>query len=351
MQMCNLSTIHEWRRCYALISGLLLLWTGAGCAPGPVPYGRDIPPAPVLSATPDTWEPDGYVEAIPPLPAKGYLLQPLAKDVYFFSNGVYNNMFIVTPEGVILTDPIRGAGPLLQQAIREVTDAPVKIMIYSHPHLDHIGDASLFADGVQIIAHKETQQLLQRYKDPARPVPQITFGEKSVIELGGLRVDLIYPGSGHGEGNIMIHLPQKRILMFVDVATPKSVPFKNFTTVDIYGQIVGLKRALQLDFDTYVAGHLYRPGKRVEMEEVLKYYLAAKRANAEALRRVNIGDVMRRSRSADIERKMGEYYEAVAEECYRLLKPEWKPRLMGFEAFARGHCDIWTSFHRTHKAP
>ena len=61
--------------------------------------------------------PDGYVEPIPPLPKKGYLLKELAKDVYFFSNGVYNNLFVVTSEGVILTDPIRGAGPLLKKAM------------------------------------------------------------------------------------------------------------------------------------------------------------------------------------------------------------------------------------------
>ncbi len=350
--MYNLTTIFRGRHFYPLISLVLLLWASAGCVSGPVDHVRPLPPESGTPAAPEGWQPDGYLEAIPPLPAKGYHLQTLAKDVYFFSNGVYNTMFIVTREGVILTDPIRGAGPLLQKAIQEVTMLPVKIMIYSHPHLDHIGDASLFAgNGVKIIAHKETLLLLQRYKDPARPIPQITFGEKSVIELGGVRVDLIYTGAGHGAGNIMIYLPQKRILMFVDVATPKSVPFKNFATVDIYGQVVGLKRALQLDFETYVAGHLYRPGKRAEMEEVLKYYLAAKRANAAAMRRVSIREVMRKSLSKDIERKMGEYYEAVAEECYRLLKPEWKPRLMGFEAFARGHCDTWTAFHRTHKAP
>ena len=338
----------------ALISLVLLLWGSAGCVPGPVEHGQAEPVLVESTATsaPEAWEPDGYVETIPPLPEKGYLLEPLAKDIFFFSNGVYNNMFIVTPEGVILIDPIRGAGPLLQKAIQEVTMLPVKIMIYSHPHLDHIGDASMFAaNGVKIIAHQETQLLLKRYKDPARPIPQFTFGEKSVIELGGVRVDLIYPGDGHSKGNIMIYLPQEKILMFVDVATPKSVPFKNFSTVDIYGQVVGLKRALQLDFETYVAGHLYRPGKRAEMEEVLKYYLAGKRANATAMRRVDIREVMRKSLSQDIERKMGEYYEAVAEECYRLLKPQWKPRLMGFEAFARGHCDTWTAFHRTHKAP
>jgi len=352
--MCNLSTALPKRRFYALILWVLFLWPHAGCVPVPDPASHEsaVSPQAAASLDPEMAVPDGYVESIPPLPKKGYLLKELAKDVYFFSTGVYNTMFIVTSEGVILADPIRGAGALLKQAMKEVTAFPVKILIYTHPHLDHIGDASQFAaNGTQIIAHKETQKLLQRYKDPARPVPHITFGEKSVIELGGVRIDLIYPGDGHGRGNSMIYLPQKKILMFVDVATPKSVPFKNFSTVDIYSQIVGLKRALQLDFETYVAGHLYRPGKRSEMEEVLKYYLSSKRANAAAMRRVDIGEVMRKSPSKDIERKMGEYYEAVAEECYRLLKPEWKPRLMGFEAFARGHCDTWTAFHRTHKAP
>ncbi len=340
--------------CYCSLFLLgLFLWVGVGCVPVPEPTPPEtvVPPKAVKAPAPKMKVPDGYVEAIPPLPKKGYLLKELAKDVYFFSNGVYNNMFIVTTEGVILIDPIRGAGPLIKKAMKEVTTFPVKVMIYTHPHLDHIGDASQFQDGVKIIAQKETQKLLRRYRDPARPVPQITFGERSAIELGGVRVEMIYPGDGHVKGNIMVYLPQKKILMFVDVATPKAVPFKNFSTVDIYGQVVGLKRALQLDFETYVAGHLYRPGKRSEMKEVLKYYLASKRANAEAMRRVKIREVFQKSLSKDIERKMGEYYEAVAEECYRLLKPKWKPRLMGFEAFARGHCDTWTAFHRTHKAP
>jgi glyoxylase-like metal-dependent hydrolase (beta-lactamase superfamily II) len=354
MQMCNLSTTLPPRYCYTLILLTFILWSSAGCVSGPDSSGQENyysteefePPAPEMAM------PDGYVELIPPLPKKGYMLKELAKDVYFFSNGVYNTMFIVTSEGVVLIDPIRGAGPLIKKAMQEVTTFPIKIVIYSHAHLDHIGDASLFAEeGVKIIAHKEAQKLLRRYKDPARPVPQITFGEKSIIELGGVEIELIYPGDGHGNGNSMIYLPQKKLLMFVDVATPKSVPFKNFSTVDIYGQIVGLKRALQLDFKTYVAGHLYRPGRRSEMEEVLKYYLASKRANAEAMQSVDIRKVMQTSQSKDIERKMGEYYEAVAEECYRLLKPKWKPRLMGFEAFARGHCDTWTAFHRTHKTP
>ncbi len=295
--------------------------------------------------------PDGYYETSPELGNKGYLLQSLAPDVYFFSTGTYNTIFITTPKGVVVIDPISGKGPLLKKAIQEVTDQPPRYMIYSHSHLDHIGDAHLFAKDVQIIAHLETRKRLERYKDPHRPIPQISFGKNYSLNLGDTKIDLIYPGEGHGKGNIMIHLPQQKILMFVDVATPRAVPFINFATTDIYSQIKGIEQALNLNFDVYVAGHLHRPGTRKEMLEVLKYYLASKRANKTALKNISFVDVKTRSKTKDPERLFGEYYQAVAEECYRILKPKWKPRLMGFEAFTRGHCGVWTGFHRTEVAP
>jgi glyoxylase-like metal-dependent hydrolase (beta-lactamase superfamily II) len=340
MEMCGMSMKHR-------LSSLMILWVaclGAGCAG--------------LKNTTDNTSPmespfvaDGYLEPSPSLGNKGYAVEKIADKVYFFTTGVYNNIFIVTGEGVIATDPIRGKGSLLKQAIAEITDQPIKFLIYSHPHLDHIGDAHLFARGAQIIAHKETKILLQRYRDPNRPIPEITFTKNYSLRLGGVQVDLIYPGEGHDKGNIMIHLPGSKVLMFVDVATPKAVPFKNFSTTDIYSQVRGIERALKLDFDIYVAGHLHRPGKREEMQEVLKYYHDSKKANKVALKKVSFNAVRAQSKTRDVERLIGEYYQAVSVECTRILRKKWKPRLMGFEAFAPGHCDIWTGFHRTHKAP
>ena len=295
--------------------------------------------------------PDGYYESLPDLKEKGYLLQSLAPNVYFFSTGTYNTMFITTSKGVVLIDPLRGKGHLLKKAIQEVTDLPPRFMIYSHGHLDHIGDAHLFAKDVQIVAHLETRKLLERYKDPHRPIPQISFGKNYSLNLGGTKINLIYPGEGHGKGNIMIHLPLEKVLMFVDVATPRAVPLRNFATIDIYSQIKGIEQALNLDFDVHVAGHLHRPGTKKEMLEVLKYYLASKRANKAAMKKISFRDVKAQTITRDPERLFGEYYQAVAEECYRILKVKWKPRLMGFEGFARGHCDVWTDFHRTQVAP
>lgn len=306
-----------------------------------------------VSAQPQrAFEPDGFYESFPTFPEKGYLLEPLAKDVYFFSTGTYNNLFVVTSEGILIVDPIGGQGSQLQKAIAEVTSLPVKFMIYSHYHLDHIGDAHLFAtEGVRIIAHKATKEMLLRYKDPKRPPPHMTFEESYTLNFAGLRIELIYPGPGHGEGNIAIFIPERKVLMYVDVATPKSVPFKNFSTTDIYGQILGIQKVLKLDFEKYVAGHLFRTGTKAEMREVLHYYYAVREASRKALSAVTFKDVYAKSKSRDMERVFAEYYEAVAEACYRMLKKDWKQRLMGFEGFAHGHCDVWTNFHRTQMAP
>ena len=284
---------------------------------------------------------------------KGYFVKKLAPDVYFFSTGVYNNLFIVTPEGVVITDPMKGKGKLLKKAISEVTSQPVKFMIYSHSHIDHIGDAYLFkGNGVQIVAQVETGKALKKYEDKNRPIPHINFGTNYSLLVGGISIELIYPGEGHGKGNTIIYIPTRKIMMYVDAVTPKSVPFKNFAyTIDIVSQIKGIEKALKLDFDIYVAGHLNRPGTREEMQEVLAYYYASRKASIEAIKRVSFFDVRKKSKTKDIEHLFGEYLDTVAEECYQILKPEWKKRLMGFEAFAKGHCDIWVSYHRTQKAP
>ncbi|MGV7220349.1 MAG: MBL fold metallo-hydrolase [Nitrospinales bacterium] len=294
---------------------------------------------------------DGHYEIIPKLPPKGYFLKKLGKGVYFFSNGYYNNIFVVTPEGVIITDPFRGGGSQLKRAIKEVTTQPVKFMIYSHSHLDHIGDAHLFAKGVQIVAHNETGRMLERHKDPNRPVPQIGFSKNYTLTLGGTEIKLIYPGPGHDRGNIMIHVPHSKVLMFVDTVTPKAVPSKNFATTDIIGQVTGIQKALKLNFDTFVAGHYYRTATKQEMLEVLDYYNASRTANIIALSKIKYKNVVARSKSKDILRRTAEYRDAVAEECYGILKNKWKRRLMGFEAFARSHCDTWTSYHKTEKSP
>ena len=81
-------------------------------------------------------------------------------NVYIFRYGGHQSMFIVTPDGVIATDPIserRPAKPYID-AIEAVTKAPIKYVIYSHSHFDHIAGGKPFKDlGATFVAHRNAR--------------------------------------------------------------------------------------------------------------------------------------------------------------------------------------------------
>src|SRR5438876_6815078 len=94
-------------------------------------------------------------------------------NVYVFRYGGHQSIFIVTPQGVIATDPIsylRPAKPYID-AIKAVTDKPIKYVIYSHHHYDHIAGGKPFKDlGATFIAHRRAKErLLELKKQNALP--------------------------------------------------------------------------------------------------------------------------------------------------------------------------------------
>lgn len=180
----------------------------------------------------------------------------VADNVYSFRFFIHRNMIVVTNDGVIVTDPINpvSAGHMMTE-IKKLTNQPVKLVIYSHNHWDHISGAKIFKDqGAKVIQHALAA------KD-TRPSPNVipadeTFsGDKHVVTLGGTTVELIYAGSSHGSGMVVMRLPKERILHTIDVVTPGRVAFRNMP--DFYPQdwIKALAKIEQLDFDRIIPGH------------------------------------------------------------------------------------------------
>ena len=70
----------------------------------------------------------------------------LTDNIYLFRHQSHQAIFIVTPEGVIVTDPISAdAAAWLKAKITTLTDQPVRYVIYSHHHNDHITGGSVFS--------------------------------------------------------------------------------------------------------------------------------------------------------------------------------------------------------------
>src|SRR3954464_578647 len=107
-------------------------------------------------------------------------------NVYIFRFGGHQSMFIVTKDGVIATDPIglrRPAAKTYIEEIEKITKAPIKYVIYSHSHFDHIAGGKPFKDkGAVFMAHQNAKTRIQQVKDPDVVMPdQVVTGAKRNI--------------------------------------------------------------------------------------------------------------------------------------------------------------------------
>ena len=90
-------------------------------------------------------------------------------NVYIFRYQNHQAMFVVTPAGVIVTDPISYGRPQAAKTyldeIRKITKAPIKYLIYSHHHYDHIAGGKVFKDeGATVVAHRRAKERLAQLK-------------------------------------------------------------------------------------------------------------------------------------------------------------------------------------------
>jgi glyoxylase-like metal-dependent hydrolase (beta-lactamase superfamily II) len=116
----------------------------------------------------------------------GHSVTQVSDGLYVFRWWVYRNFFLVTDEGVIVTDPMNPkASKLLSQEIKKITDKPVKYVAYSHNHHDHISGGQIFKDeGATFIAHSNVLSELKTHPAYKTPLPDITFDDAYTIKLG-----------------------------------------------------------------------------------------------------------------------------------------------------------------------
>jgi glyoxylase-like metal-dependent hydrolase (beta-lactamase superfamily II) len=172
--------------------------------------------------------------------------------------GFYNTVFTVTDEGVIALDPIsRDAAAAYRRAIAEVTDKPIRYVVYSHDHLDHIAGAEILAPDAPIVAHKDVPALLiHRGLHREVPLPTVLVDGCRTLELGEERWELLYLGPNHGRANLAVLNRKERWVALIDVVSPGLVPYRDLPLSDIPGFIYSLDRIAELPVDTIMDGHL-----------------------------------------------------------------------------------------------
>ena len=298
------------------------------------PSNRPAPPT-----TPRAFAPLPPAAGGPAVPFGGFLRQEVGDGLFVLTDGAFQMMFLAGEEEVIAVDAPPTLGAHILGAIAEVTTAPIRHVVYSHHHADHIGAASLYPPDAARYAHRDAAALLARFTDPNRPAPTVTFDEAVTVQAGDQTLQLDYRGPNHSPGNIFISAPQHRALMLVDVIFPGWVPFANLAySADVPGWITAHDQVLEYPFDTFVGGHLARLGTRDDVV-VQQEYLADLRATIEN----EFGAVDMQAVFAGIADPANSwavfsaYSDAVATGVTDKVVPRWTARLGGADVYTKSH--------------
>jgi glyoxylase-like metal-dependent hydrolase (beta-lactamase superfamily II) len=179
----------------------------------------------------------------------------LAGEVYRVRNQNHYSVFAVTPAGVIATDPINAdAARWLKAEIARRFQQPVRYLVYSHDHADHISGGEVFADTAIVVAHDNAKAAILGERRPTA-VPQVSFADRMTIELAGTAVELVHVGRNHSDNSIVMRFPRERLLFAVDFIPVNGLAFRDFPDAYMPDWIESLKRVEAMDFDVLVPGH------------------------------------------------------------------------------------------------
>ncbi len=259
-------------------------------------------------------------------PARG--ITNITGNLYEARDLAHNTVFLVTPDGVILGDPMGAdSAQWLKEEIAERFGTPVKYVIYSHHHPEHATGGRVFADTATFVAHENTIAALNapfpsnagqmdrngngrieraEATDPGypgnfdkydrdgddsitgkeinadTPMPDIVYATQMSIRLGGSTVELIHPGPGHTEDMTVLLFPAERTMFGADIFHVRRFGVSlNGYRVEAYEKAISMLQ--EFDFDTVIAGHGNIVGEKADLPLFLGFLQALDASVAEGI--------------------------------------------------------------------
>jgi glyoxylase-like metal-dependent hydrolase (beta-lactamase superfamily II) len=220
-------------------------------------------------------------------PAAGQTVEKiklLKPNLYEITGGGANTLVRVTNQGLIVVDtknPSDENFNRLMEEIKSVTDQPVKYVINTHHHPDHVGNNQKFIDaGAQVVALEALKMWME--KDPRTTAipgrPTQTFPKDYTLKLADAEVRLYSFGRGHTGDDTMVYFPDTKIVMVSDQITdaPPIVDFANGGSAIEWTKI--LDGVLSLDFEQAIPGRGEPKSKADVQAYRMKFDTVVKRA-------------------------------------------------------------------------
>ncbi|MEO6945499.1 MAG: MBL fold metallo-hydrolase [Nitrobacter sp.] len=193
-------------------------------------------------------------------------LEQIKGNLYRHTTGpglaVHSGLVLVTNEGALVIDPaMTCTSTWLKDEIKRRFNVPVKYVVYTHGHADHISGGQIFQnDGAVVVANQRAVEPIVGEKIPTA-LPDRVFDKDMTITLGGETVLLHRVASSHSDSMTLVLFPGYKALQCTDVCENNSMPYNDF--LDFYddGWIETLDWVLKQDVDVIDVGH-YTPANK-----------------------------------------------------------------------------------------
>lgn len=267
-------------------------------------------------------------------PTRG--IEQITDNLYKAQNNNHFTVFLVTPEGIILSDTInRDFSEWLHGELDSRFGVPVRYVAYSHHHWDHASGGQVFANTANFVGHESVveamamppagtslpgtvaqqdrnrngrierseadQNLAAQFvnydengdgslsgaevvRGPFAEVhpPDRFYSDRTTISLGGNSVELVHIDTPHAPDMTLLRFPNEDAVFFVDFLSLKRVPFRDIPGYDIGGLLNGIRAVEAEDFSIAIGGH-GDTGNRQDVADHREYVEELRDAVAEGI--------------------------------------------------------------------
>jgi glyoxylase-like metal-dependent hydrolase (beta-lactamase superfamily II) len=197
--------------------------------------------------------------------------QKLADNLTLLSGPGGNVAVLNGPDGKLVVDTfVLPAWAKLRESLDAISNAPVKTVINTHWHFDHVdNNASLRAAGATILAHENTKKRMSETHDlpviglhfppsPAEALPQQTFATTHKLQANGETLVLQHLAPAHTDTDIFVHFQKANVIHMGDTFFNSIYPYIDAGTGgSVKGMIAAADKVLPLANDStkIVPGH------------------------------------------------------------------------------------------------
>lgn len=169
----------------------------------------------------------------------------------------------------LIDDQMKPQSEQLLAEVRKISDRPIRFVINTHYHHDHMGGNEAVGDvGAVIIAHDNVRQRLStdqfnnvfNRETPAWPdgaLPIVTFNDRITLHLNGESAEVVHVARGHTDGDAIIHFTGSNVIHMGDIFFLGLYPFID---LDGGGTVQGMIAAVDVALERADAETRVIPG-------------------------------------------------------------------------------------------